>query len=108
VLEQNPEYVTISDINATDITSTTTGGPVVSQLISELKAQFASHGWQGREVGFVFVWAKASQVGPAVDSARTTRLLIKKYYPAAFARASGDGGWDGQGTGFRFEIFFYA
>lgn len=110
VLETSPQYLYITDITATDITSGTKGGPEVSHLIGELESMLRANGWEHRQAGFVFIWADAPESGisAATASAKATLSLVKKYDPAVFGSASGDGGWNGQGSGFKFEIFFYA
>jgi len=109
VLEQNPQTFTVADVSPAAVASSdaTTKAAAVARLLGELRTQLAAQELQGRQAGFVIVFAygPADGIGPAISTANSVVTTLKT--EAQFKGSAGLGYWSGS-PGFEFKIFFFA
>jgi hypothetical protein len=109
VLEQNPQTFTVADVSPTAVASSdaTTKAAAVAKLLGELRTQLADRKLQGRQAGFVIVFAYGplDGISRAISAANSVWRTLKT--EAQFKGIAGQGYWSGS-AGFEFKIFFFA
>jgi hypothetical protein len=107
MLDLMPVPITVS-VPPTEISNQATRPQAITSLIQGLNEQLAAQHLQGRQAGFVLVFASApeSGIGQAIDTAKSVIEIIRSR-DATFAQASGEGLWSGAGNYFHFQIFFF-
>jgi hypothetical protein len=105
-LERTPQtfYVNVAP---SAISDPATHDTAVTQLIGDLRQQLVTRGLEGRQAGFVLVFAYGpiEGIGPAISTADSVVNILRER-ENGFSQISGQGLWSGSGE-FEFKIFFF-
>jgi hypothetical protein len=107
VLERSPHTFTVN-VPPSQLADPATRNAAVGRLLQGLRQQLAAQGLQGRQAGFVLVFAYGpiGGIGQAISTANDVVEILRTKM-GTFGQASGLGYWTGNGD-FQFKIFFYA
>jgi hypothetical protein len=107
-------------VNPAGLSNDAPGSRTASLLIRDFNTELASLHLQGRQAGFVLVFAtgQVGAINDALQEANNAIQIIQEHDAATFGHVSGEGLWGGQGSGqegihsgqagFHFQIFFFA
>lgn len=78
-------------------------------LVSALSADLAASHLTGRQAGVLLVFASGSDSGinQAISTAQSVIGVVRTRV-SGFSSVTGQGYWNGDGNGFKFEIFFFS
>jgi hypothetical protein len=78
-------------------------------LLSELNSDLAGRHLTGRQAGVLLVFASGPETGinQAIATAQAVIGVVRVRVPG-FSAVTGQGYWNGDGSGFKFEIFFFS
>jgi hypothetical protein len=108
VLDRTPVSFLV-DVPPTEFQNQATEGAAKSQLLGALNQKLDQLHLQGKQAGFVLVFASGPQSG--IDQAVATAnsvVNIVRTRDSTFSEASGLGYWSGSGDYFKFVVFFFS
>jgi hypothetical protein len=108
VLDQTPITFDV-DVSPTAVENPATRPAADAELLRSLNGILAARGLLDKRAGFVLVFASAPATAISQAVAAATSIVgVIRARDQVFARTSGEGYWSGSGSGFEFQIFFFA
>lgn len=80
-----------------------------AQVLAALNGSLAQAGLSNRRAGVLLVFASGPSTGinQAISTAQSVIGLVRSRVPG-FAAVAGQGYWNGDGNGLKFEVFFFS